>query len=158
MMLPLMIGATSLTASFDQPVLDAHNHERAILGLPQLRWNADLARAAAVKASDLARGGRFGHAHGQSYTGPGENLWAGTRGYYSPQAMVQRWADEKRNFRPGAFPDNSVTGNVADVGHYTQMIWRATRNIGCAKAASASEDILVCYYTQPGNYLGERPF
>jgi len=156
--LPLLIGATSPAASFDQPVLDAHNRERAALGLPLLRWNGDLARAAGQRASALARGARFSHMLDHSRTGPGENLWAGTRGYYAPQAMVQRWADEKRNFRPGVFPDNSRTGNVADVGHYTQMVWRTTRDIGCARAASASEDILVCFYTQPGNFLGERPF
>lgn len=155
---PLLIGATSLTASFDRPVLDAHNRERAALGIPLLRWNADLARAAGQRASDLARGARFGHMLYHARTEPGENLWAGTRGAYSPQAMVQRWSDEKRDFRPGIFPNNSRTGNVADVGHYTQMVWRATRDIGCAKAASASEDILVCFYTQPGNFLGERPF
>src|SRR5690606_9345662 len=29
--LPLLVGATSLTASFDQPILEAHNRERAAL-------------------------------------------------------------------------------------------------------------------------------
>jgi len=156
--LPLLVGATSLTASFDQPILEAHNRERAALGVPRLRWNADLARAAGQRASDVARNGRFGHILGHLHGGPGENLWAGTRGVYAPQAMVQRWSDEKRNFRPGIFPDNSRTGKVADVGHYTQMVWRATRDVGCARAASDTEDILVCFYTEPGNFLGERPF
>ena len=49
------------------------------------------------------------------------------------------------------FPDNSTTGKVEDVGHYTQVIWRATSEVGCAEATSADEDILVCRYTEAGN-------
>ena len=56
----------------------------------------------------------------------GENLWAGSKGYFTPQAMVDAWIREKKYFRPGTFPDNSVTGRVEDVGHYTQVVWRAT--------------------------------
>jgi hypothetical protein len=47
---------------------------------------------------------------------------------------------------------------VADVGHYTQLVWRATTQVGCASASSEREDILVCRYAEAGNYRGERPF
>ncbi len=88
----------------------------------------------------------------------GENLWAGTRNYFSPEDMVGAWAREKRNFRPGAFPANSTTGRVEDVGHYTQLGWRNTEEVGCARAAGVEEEVLVCRYANPGNYLGEKPF
>ena len=65
---------------------------------------------------------------------------------------------EKKYFRPGLFPNNSTTGRVADVGHYTQLVWRATREVGCASATGAREDILVCRYAEAGNYRGEQPF
>ena len=81
----------------------------------------------------------------------------GTRGYYAPEAMVDAWVREKRYFKPGVFPYNSTTGRVEDVGHYTQLVWRATSQVGCAEAASAAEDILVCRYAEAGNYIGERP-
>jgi len=71
--------------------------------------------------------------------------------------MVAAWIREKQFFRPGVFPDNSTTGRVEDVGHYTQVIWRATTEVGCAETTSADEDILVCRYTEAGNYRGERP-
>jgi hypothetical protein len=44
------------------------------------------------------------------------------------------------------------------VGHFTQLAWRDTREVGCARATSVREDILVCRYTQAGNYIGQQPF
>ena len=72
--------------------------------------------------------------------------------------MVSAWVREKRYFKPGTFPNNSITGNVEDVGHFTQVAWRDSREVGCAVARSDREDILVCRYTQAGNYIGEQPF
>ncbi len=53
---------------------------------------------------------------------------------------------------------NSTTGRVEDVGHYTQLVWRATSQVGCAEATGTREDILVCRYAEAGNWRGERPF
>jgi hypothetical protein len=143
---------------FDQRILVAHNRERSGLGLTPLSWNPALARSARRWADHLAMTGRFEHAP-ENYAAPeGENLWAGTKGYFTPEAMVNAWIREKRFFRPGSFPDNSTTGRVEDVGHYTQLVWRATTEVGCAEAASAGEDILVCRYAEAGNYRGEQPF
>jgi hypothetical protein len=72
--------------------------------------------------------------------------------------MVEGWIEEKRHFRPGRFPDNSRTGDFADVGHYTQLMWRATDRVGCALAAGAEEEVLVCRYRTAGNVVGEVPF
>ena len=49
-------------------------------------------------------------------------------------------------------------GRGGDVAHYTQLVWRDTREVGCAVAAGQHEDILVCRYANAGNYRGERPF
>lgn len=143
---------------FDQRILAAHNRERNGLGLVPLSWNPVLARSARRWADFLASTGRFEHAPENRVTPEGENLWAGTKGYFSPEAMVDAWIREKKYFRPGTFPDNSTTGRVEDVGHYTQLVWRATTQVGCAEARSRSEDILVCRYAEAGNYRGEVPF
>ena len=155
---PVVMGSGTLPASFDQRILAAHNWERMRLGLEPLSWNDALAGSAKAWADHLAATGRFEHAPEDGQAPEGENLWAGTRGYYSPEEMVEAWTREKRFFRPGLFPDNSTTGEVEDVGHYTQMVWRATTQIGCAKATGTREDILVCRYSEAGNYIGERPF
>jgi hypothetical protein len=72
--------------------------------------------------------------------------------------MVGLWISEKRNFKKGVFPANSVTGKVADVGHYTQLVWRASGAVGCAITEGAAEDVLVCRYSAAGNVLGQIPF
>lgn len=155
---PTFMGAVNRSAPFDQRILSPHNRERLALGLQPLRWNERLAQSAQRWADYLATTGRFEHAPENRNAPEGENIWAGTRGYYAPEAMVDAWVREKRNFRPGVFPYNSTTGNVEDVGHYTQMVWRSTNEVGCAEAANANEDILVCRYSEAGNYIGERPF
>ena len=143
---------------FDRRILAAHNRERMALGLEPLNWNPTLAQSARRWADHLASTGRFEHAPENRYAPQGENLWAGSKGYFAPEAMVNAWIREKKYFRPGTFPDNSVTGRVEDVGHYTQVVWRATREVGCAEARSRNEDILVCRYAEAGNYRGEQPF
>jgi uncharacterized protein YkwD len=153
-----LLGAVGLTDDFDGRILAAHNRERTETGVPPLKWNAGLADSAQRWARYLAANDKFEHAPEGRVDPEGENLWAGTRGRYSPEAMTSAWIREKDNFRPGVFPNNSVTGRVEDVGHYTQLVWRDTGHVGCAKASSAAEDILVCRYARAGNYAGERPF
>ncbi len=155
---PLLMGATGLSADFSQRVLDAQNQERARLGLAPLQWSPELAASARQWADHLAATGKFEHAPENRAEPQGENLWAGTRGYYSPEAMVDAWVREKRYFKLGRFPDNSTTGNFEDVGHYTQLVWRDTGAVGCARAQSAAEDILVCRYSDAGNWIGEKPY
>jgi Cysteine-rich secretory protein family len=154
---PLVMGATNPPATFEQRILAAHNRERLNLGLEPLSWNPALALSARHWADYLASSGRFEHAPESPYAPEGENLWAGTKDYFAPEAMVNAWIREKRFFRLGVFPNNSTTGRVEDVGHYTQLIWRATTEVGCAEATSVREDILVCRYAEAGNYIGERP-
>lgn len=152
---PLLMGADD---GFEARLLARHNAERAILGIPPLAWDPALAGSARGWADQLAATGGFRHAPENPLSPEGENLWAGTPGRFSPEAMVGAWARERRFFKPGRFPDNSTTGRVADVGHYTQLMWRDTRAVGCALAQGAREDVLVCRYSQAGNYEGEVPF
>ncbi|MBC2668158.1 CAP domain-containing protein [Novosphingobium piscinae] len=154
---PALLGSTSFDGGFEQRVLAAHNLERSRMGVGPLRWNPRLADNAQRWADYLAATGRFEHAPENRLNPEGENLWAGTRSYFTPEAMVDAWVREKRHFRPGVFPNNSLTGQVEDVGHYTQLIWRATGEVGCALARGRQEDVLVCRYAEAGNWKGERP-
>jgi len=155
---PLLTGAVGPERSFRERLLTAHNLERAQVGVEPLAWNAHLAASAQQWANHLAATGQFRHAPDVPADPQGENLWAGTPGYYSLEDMVGAWSREKRYFRPGPFPANSTTGQWEDVGHYTQLVWRDTREVGCAQATGAGEAVLVCRYASPGNWRGERPF
>ncbi|MBS0504548.1 MAG: SCP-like extracellular [Proteobacteria bacterium] len=155
---PLMTGAVDRTTNLDQRLLAAHNRERAAIGVPALSWDDDLAADAQGWADALAETNSFEHSRADPTDPetPGENLWAGTRGAFSPEEMVGYWIAEKRDYKPGPIPAVSRSGDFENVGHYTQVIWRETRKIGCAVARGVREDILVCRYAQGGNVVGEH--
>lgn len=157
MTVPLLLGAQSPDGGLADRLLAAHNRERAALDLPALRWSAALSGDAQDWAERLAATGRLQHA-GNAGSGQGENLWMGTAGRFEPEAMVGSWAAERTHFQPGTFPQVSRTGDWTDVGHYTQMVWRDTRQVGCAIGRGARADVLVCRYAAPGNVVGQKPF
>lgn len=141
-----------------QRLLTGHNSERARLGLPPLKWNPALARDARDWARVLASRGQLEHASHTARKGHGENLWMGTAGAWNAEGMVQMFLDERRYFRPAAFPHVSLTGEWSDVGHYSQIVWRETREVGCALDRAKGLDVLVCRYFPAGNVLGEKPY
>lgn len=131
-------------------ILAVHNAYRAEVGMPPLVWSATLASYAQNWANFLVANGLFQHSGGPY----GENLAGGwPSSYWSDTSLVNLWGDEKQYFKCGIFPDVSTTGDV--VGHYTQMIWPTTTELGCGVASS---DIygkcLVCEYNPPGNWIG----
>ena len=156
----MIAAAVLLTASAAQAqdmksdVLAVHNAERALVGAEPLQWDDGLAAGAQTWANHLADISSLVH----SDTPEGENLWMGSAGAYGYASMAQTWADEKSQFSNGVFPDVSTSGNWADVGHYTQMVWSGTTHVGCALASNASWDILVCRYANPGNVVGQQPY
>ena len=109
--------STSFASEFPARILAAHNAERARAGKAPLVWDNALGAAAAAYAQQLAFTGRFEHSNGRARRGVGENLWMGSHGYFPVEAMVGSWASERRWFRAGVFPNNSRTGNWADVAH-----------------------------------------
>jgi len=157
---PALLATSDRTGNFEARVLASHNRERAAVGVGPLRWNPALARDAAAWGQHLTKVGRLVHYQEapDDMDPQGENLWAGTRGYYSLEAMTGLWIAEKRNFRTGVFPANSRTGDLEDVGHYTQLVWRSSGEVGCALVPGRSDDFLVCRYAEGGNVMGERPF
>lgn len=155
---PMLIGSVGRTVNLDSRLLAAHNRERAALDLPALEWDDKLSADARTWARALSSTNSFEHSRDNpdDPDPQGENLWAGTPGAFSPEQMVGLWIDEKHNYRPGPIPNVSRTGDFEDVGHYTQVIWRATRKVGCALVTGGAEDVLVCRYSQGGNVIGEQ--
>ncbi len=140
---------------FSTELLSAHNLERARFGAPGLRWSPKLAREAREWAEVLASEGQMRHASAAERKGAGENLWMGPAGAYSASFMVEAFVAEKQYFVPGTFPKISRTGNWRDVGHYTQVVWSGTQELGCAVVRNSRDDFLVCRYWPAGNTYGE---
>lgn len=140
-----------------QTMLAGHNQARAAAGSPPLAWDARLADSARDYARELARTNRFQHSdRGGRVDQQGENLWAGTLSAYTYAEMIGHWLAERRDVRPGVVPRISRSGRFADVAHYVQIVWPATRSFGCAMTGNAQMEYLVCRYAPPGNMIGAR--
>ena len=147
---------SSKDSSFIGAMLRQHNLYREELNLPSLVWSASLAADAQAWADHLAEINKG--AHDQDIRGKeGENIFWGTAGAYSLADMVSFWGNEKKAFVYGVFPD-CRTGRSAVVGHYTQVVWKNTRAVGCALGSNGKMDYLVCRYAAPGNIMGEKPY
>ena len=151
-------GRTGPITAFAQAILNEHNRARDEAGVPRLQWSGKLAGEAQRWAETLAFEGWLRHSSRGESGGAGENLWMGTAGYYGPEAMIGAFVDEKRHYLHGTFPRVSRTGRWEDVGHYTQIVWRNTREVGCAVGRNGRDDFLVCRYWPSGNWMGQAPF
>lgn len=153
-----------------QGMAEAHNQVRADVGVQRLVWSDELAAFAQQWADHLARakGCEIEHRKQQggiTAAGPGENIyWAsammvsdGTRVLQeiTPEKVVQEWADEAGNY---SYETNTCREG-SSCGHYTQVIWHATKRVGCGRAVcSDNSQVWVCNYEPPGNVLGKRPY
>lgn len=111
---------------------------------------------AQIWADRLASENRMFHSTYEERDKAGENLWSGTTGRFTPQHMMEAFLTERQHFQAGKFPDVTATNNWQDVGHYTQIIWPDTQEVGCATAKSATFDYLVCRYWPAGNRAGTQ--
>lgn len=146
-------------ALLQRTALDTHNRARAALGLAPLRWSPALVESARGYAQELARTRRFEHApHPLGQVPQGENLWTGTRGAYRYDEMFGHWLAEARYYRAAPTPNFSTTGDYRDVAHYTQIVWRASTEIGCATARNETDEYLVCRYLPGGNVVGQMAY
>ncbi|HYD24312.1 MAG TPA: CAP domain-containing protein [Croceibacterium sp.] len=140
---------------FARQLLAEHNAERDRAGVPRLAWSGKLASDAQRWAELLAREGGMRHSSNEQRPGAGENLWMGSAGYFGARDMIGAFVSEKRHYVHAAFPKVSSTGKWEDVGHYTQVVWRDTKEVGCAVARNARDDFLVCRYWPAGNWIGQ---
>lgn len=137
-----------------QAALDFHNAKRREVGVPALAWSAPLAGTAQRWAEHLAatRGCQLEHTQNNPY---GENLFAGNGYPYGALDAAQSWYEEIRQYRYGPV----TAKNYHATGHYTQMVWRDTTQVGIGKAQCADGGVVIAAeYSPAGNYLGQRPY
>ncbi|HLL20701.1 MAG TPA: CAP domain-containing protein [Kofleriaceae bacterium] len=143
----------------------AHNAVRAMVqtqpALAPLAWDASLAATAAAWVAQCkdaeAPAGLIDHNANRSNGHPfyvGENVF-GASGSASAQQAVMSWAAEKANYN---YATNACSGIC---GHYTQIVWRATLKVGCAKGTCPGltyGSTIVCNYGPGGNVNGAKPY
>jgi len=131
-------------------VLAAHNAYRTKLGLRPLVWSDKLASAAQSWADKLLKRREFRH---EPQSTQGENLLeVNGGGSATPDDVVHDWASESLDY------DYASNRCYSKCGHYTQLVWRSTAEVGCAMARDRHREVWVCRYYPPGNVVGRRPY
>ena len=178
----LSTSASFANSSVSEPkqfsgILASHNQVRAKHQQVPLTWSNSLATYAQQWVNNLAttqncsmihrpnnNGGKFQQIHG-------ENLfWASAietansdDGYdshntsqkVSASHVVKAWAEEEGYYN---YQTNKCQSGE-DCGHYTQMVWHESRQVGCALAVCPDQSqIWACNYYPRGNYIGEWPY
>jgi len=136
-------------AALARDMLAAHNEIRQRADVPPLTWSDRLAATAQDWANHLLYQGQFYHRPRAAY---GENLLEINGSRALPAEVVAIWASESSDY---SYSANTCRGMC---GHYTQLVWSATREVGCAVAHDAMREVWVCNYDPPGNWAGERPY
>jgi pathogenesis-related protein 1 len=149
-------GGTLTRAEADE-IVRAHNAWRKRAGVLPLRWARDLASQAQNRARQLASQGCIIE-HGMLPDDVGENLFhAGplrAQGRkdelfaVSPTQVVDAWGAESADYSPAS---DSCAPN-RQCGHYTQLVWPSTDEVGCGMAVCPSlGQVWVCRYRPRGN-------
>ncbi len=162
----------------------AHNAVRAMVStqpaLPDLTWSPTLAAYAQAWATQLASSpttcANPQHRSGADLQAKnyGENLAAfsgrGIAGNVSTaQQAVDGWSAEVMCWKYGTIQGTeqcnmSCTNmlNSDGCGHYTQVVWRKSLELGCGVATCQNgmytEDIWICNYSPAGNVIGQAPY
>ncbi|XP_044250932.2 uncharacterized protein [Drosophila takahashii] len=84
-----------------------------------------------------------------SQNGYGENIYWASNGKLAPSDVVEAWYNEISlyNWR---YPSYSK-----QTGHFTQVVWKGSTELGVGFAKRGKTIIVVCNYNPPGNYENE---
>lgn len=137
------------SSSFEQAVLAEHNRLRARHSAQPLKLNPAISRYAQEWANNLAARNTMQHRSNNKY---GENLYACFgRANVAGEDAVRSWYDEIKDYRFG----QPSPGNFSQVGHFTQVVWKESRELGVGIAKTGNNVYIVCNYDPPGNFMGE---
>jgi hypothetical protein len=128
-------------------IIEAHNRKRKRHCAPPLEWSGEIADVAQGWADKLAaKGCSLEHNRSSSY---GENLASGSESAMGAQGAVDSWYEEVEHHQFGSKEGSKKAG------HFTQLVWRDSRRLGCGTAKCNGKQIWVCNYDPPGNVKGE---
>jgi len=139
------------TLSFKDQCVKWHNDYRDLHQVDGVTWNDTLAKGAEDWAKYLAENNLFKHA---SNIKPGENLYLSSHIPTEPcTAATKAFYEEVKDY------DFNKPGFSMQTGHFTQVVWKNTKEIGAASATRQDgKFVVVIRYFPGGNYLGEQPF
>jgi pathogenesis-related protein 1 len=148
-------------------IIAAHNKWRAEAGVTgPLTYSPVLAQAAQTWADTLKSTNNCQMRHSTADGRYGENLYWGSAVQRSdgrtavqkvtPEHVVYLWGREKAHYDPKR--NSCAPGKVC--GHYTQVVWSTTTEVGCGMSVceDTKQQVWVCRYAPAGNWVGKKPF
>ena len=136
------------------------NDYRTLANAPPLKWDNSLSRSAQDWVDYLCKneGCRMRHPSTESEKNQylnnntfGQNLawFEGSPG--SPAESVKNWGPvECKHYDP----ESPIIGtDGSEVGHFTQLVWKSTKSLGCGSATNGNETLYACNYSPAGNVI-----
>nr|XP_045609393.1 uncharacterized protein LOC123765045 isoform X5 [Procambarus clarkii] len=135
---------------FAKECLKSHNDYRAKHGAPPLKLSKKLSKYAEEWAKTIAKKETLQHRPNNSY---GENLYcawsSNPKHKIKGSEAVDSWYSEIKDFTFGREPSD------LRAGHFTQVVWMDSTELGVAIARSKSGKIfVVANYSPAGNFVG----
>ena len=150
-----------LTQQQAQQMVNYHNQKRAEVGNGNVSWSTQIAQYAQQRADQIARTKQLAHLP-QGQNPYGENLASGgsTGGgvVYTVINACDGWYSEKAKMPRNA---RTMTFDLFNkgVGHYTQMVWKGSTQIGVGisqyQQGAFTMTVVVCCYNPPGNVINQ---
>jgi len=132
-------------------ILNKHNYYRSRHQVDDLKWNKEIQVIAQAYSEKIAPGHSLVHSS-NTYKGQslGENLYM-SYGGMSGEAASNSWYNEVDNYD---FSSHSSKGGKV-TGHFTQLVWKGSTEIGCGAACDGTYCVCCCNYYPAGNFLGK---
>ena len=150
-----------LTQQQAQQMVNYHNQKRAEVGNGNVSWSTQIAQYAQQRADQIARTKQLAHLP-QGQNPYGENLASGGStgggGVYTVINACDGWYSEKAKMPRNA---RTMTFDLFNkgVGHYTQMVWKGSTQIGAGisqyQQGAFTMTVVVCCYNPPGNVINQ---
>ncbi|TVU40951.1 hypothetical protein EJB05_14437, partial [Eragrostis curvula] len=159
--LVLVAAATALVApcaaqdDLAQQFVDLHDAARKDVGLGPVHWDNNVAAYAQSYAAQRQGDCALIHSTNRPY---GENIYMGPAGKaWSAADAVGLWVEEKQYYDHGSNTCSAPADKSC--GHYTQIVWRDSTAIGCARVDCTNGGVfIICSYNPPGNVNGQSPY
>jgi len=138
---------------FQEACLKTHNEFRKNHSVPALKLNKDISAIAQKWANQLAKTNSFSHSKDRDYKGQkmGENIamkYTSSRDDFTGQQVTDQWYSEVTKY-------NFAASSGAGTGHFTQVVWKDSKEFGVGKAqTSDGKWLVVANYLPAGNFVG----
>ena len=140
---------TDELANFRKVALIKHNELRGKHGSPELKLNKTLNMMAQEYAEKLfvCKGNNIFPKNIYNNTIIGENILLCKT--LTPEEICEKWYNEKNKY------DFNLNKYQKDSGHFSQLIWKDSKEIGFGFKSDSEICCAVAYYYPAGNILGE---